>query len=472
MNSKLKKSGILLSFVAIVLLAINSCSKSLDQIPATSKELSNFLKTENEVEEYVNAVYGLLQVNGTYGLYFPALAEIPSDNTFDEVPANDGQVYGQLDEFATIPGNGLITAVWKDHYRAIQSANVVLNRIGEVPFQNENLKSVRIGEMQFLRALLYFNLVRSFGDVPLVTQETVDPNAYFGQGRTPQDQVYAQIVEDLASAAANLPLNAEKPGQATKQAANTLLGKVQLALGDLEEAKKYLMEVVNSKKYDLVSIDQVFDIEHENNEEIIFDVQFASGLNGNTEGSSMQQQFSPSGTLANAKGHNLPTKSLYDLYTDADLRKEYYVGLTPQNIPYCKKLARPTTAPADGGSNFVVLRYADVLLMLAEIENETGNTGTAADYLNQVRNRADLGDTEASTPAELSEAIELERRLELICEGHRWFDLIRYGKAVEVMNAWFEDQGVSTRIDEEKLVMPIPQGQVDTDPSIIQNPGY
>lgn len=472
-NYKMSPSLKWVAILTVGLLGTQACTKQLDQVPLTQKGLSSFFSTEMEVEEYVNAVYGMLQNNGVYGLYFPALGEIPSDNTYDEVPANDGQVYGQLDEFATIPGNGLIASVWRDHYRAIQGANVVLNRINDVTFANEETKAARIGEMQFIRALLYFNLVRSFGDVPLVTEETTDPNAYFGQGRTAMDAVYEQIIADLEAATGNLPLQPSVQGKVTRHAANALLGKVYLTLHEPARAKEYFLEVVNSGQYQLEAIDRVFAIDNENNSEIIFDVQFASGINGNQEGSSMQQQFSPSGTLANAKGHNLPTRSLYNLYADDDLRKEYYVGITDNNIPFSKKLVEPTTAPADGGSNFVVLRYADILLLLAEIESNAGNTAEAATYVNAIRSRANATPVDAALPAaDMEAAVELERRLELICEGHRWFDLLRYGTAVDVMNDWFTQEGINITVSDHHVLMPIPQGQLDTDPAITQNPGY
>lgn len=455
-----------------LLAILPACHKQLDQQPQTEKELNNFLRNEVEVEEYINAVYGMLQWNGTYKLYLPALAEISSDNTFDEVPANDGQMYGQLDLFQVVPTNGLHAAVWKDHYRAIQSANVVLNRIGSVDFDSEALKDVRIGEMKFIRALMYFNLVRAFGDVPLVTKETTDPFEYFGQGRTPVADVYAQIENDLTEAIAVLPPAADKIGKATQGAAQTLLGKVYLTNKEWGKAKAQLDAVVGGGQYHLLPIDQIFGIENENNTEIIFDVQFASQINGTAEGSNMQQQFSPSGTLANAKGHNLPTKELYDLYEDDDQRKTQYVALTDNNIPYSLKLTRPLHNPADGGSNFIVLRYADVILMLAEIEAQLGNTTQALDYLNSIRERAGASTIVLTEANQLLEAIAMERRLELINEGHRWFDLLRYGNAVQVMNAWFKNQGMQITITTDDLLQPIPQGQIDTDRTIKQNPGY
>ena len=451
----------------------SSCSKELFQDPTTDKVSGSFLSNQTEVEEYVNAVYANLQFNGLYGLYMPALTEIPSDNTFDEVPANDDGIYGQLDQFSLIPANIIISAAWQDSYKAIQKANVVLNRIGTVTYTDSTVKVNRIGEMKFIRALLYFNLVRLYGDVPLVLKETTDPNAYFGIGRTPATDVYTQIKKDLTEAIDGLPVSSKQPGKVIKTAAQTLLAKVYLTLKDYTSAATLLTAVVNSGKHRLMTNPaDVFSISNENNAEIIFAVQFASGINGNTEGSTMFQQFSPSGTQSGAKGHNLPTKTLYSLYTATDKRKGTYIDVTPAGTPYCKKLTAPATVITDGGSDVVILRYADVLLMLAEAENELGNTGTAIPYLDSVRVRAGLLPATALTQEDVRAAITLERRLELIGEGHRWFDLLRTGTAVTVMNKWFADNGILVTIDKHNLLMPVPQGQIDTDPSVKQNDGY
>lgn len=461
-----------IALFGIVLLA-GGCSKDLNQDPITSKDASVFLRNETEVEEYVHAVYANLQFSGLYGLYLPALAEIPSDNTFDEVPANDGAVYGDLDQFKTVPANGLLSQFWTDSYKGIQKSNVVLARIGNVSYQSDAVKKSRSGEMKFIRALLYFNLVRTFGDVPLNTKETTNPNEYFGQGRTPVPEVYAQIKKDLTEAVELLPAATAQFGRVVKTAAQALLGKVYLTQKDYVNAKTQLQNVVNSNQHVLLSnIAQVFAPDNKANKEILFSVRFASGVNGNTEGSQMYQQFSPSATVSGAKGHNLPTKSLYNLYAANDTRKTNFVALASTGAPYSLKLAKPTTVVTDGGSDFVVLRYADVLLMLAECENELNNTGAGAGYLDQVRNRAGLGKTSSITQAALRNDIELERRFELVGEGHRWFDLLRTGNAVSVMNSWFTANNILITIDAHHLLMPVPQSQIDTDPAIKQNPGY
>jgi tetratricopeptide (TPR) repeat protein len=455
----------------IIISMLFSCTDELDQIPLTNKELSIFLRTETEVEEYVNATYAALQSNSLYGLYLPAMGEIPSDNTFDEVPANDAAVYGDMDEFKTIPANGIVADNWRGSYIAIQRCNVVLSRIDKVTFKTEATQKARVGEMKFIRALMYFNLVRFYGDVPLVVDETKDPNVFFGQGRTAASLVYEQVIKDLNESIAVLPATAV-PGRVVKTAARALLGKVYLTQKNYTKAKAEFDAVISANVHGLLpSVADVFSLTNENNKEIIFSVQFAAGLNGNTEGSIMYQQFAPSGTVSGAKGHNLPTKELYAKYTDADTRKGVYVALTPGGVPFNNKLKRPTVI-TDGASDVVVLRYADVLLMQAEAENEIGNAVAARALLNQVRSRAGLTNITSTGQDDLRKAIELERRLELIGEGHRWLDLLRTGQAISVMNSWFAGNNILVTVAQKHLFLPVPQGQIDTDPAIKQNPGY
>lgn len=456
----------------LCIISLLSCTDQLFQDPITSKVSNKFFSTEAEIEEAVNGTYAGLQSNGLYGLDMVALGEIPSDVTYDEVPLNDDGTFGKLDNFTATSILASISDAWRDSYVTIQRANVILNRIDKISFKVASDKDARVGEMKFIRALLYFNLVRLYGDVPLVTEETVDPSSYLGKGRTAKDQVYSQIIKDLTEAETMLPTTTNKAGKVIKTAAQALLGKVYLTLNDLPNAKIWLEKVKNANVHSLVPVAEVFDITKEANKEIIFSVQFASGVNGNTEGSTMHQQYSPSGTIANAKGHNLPTKSLYAQYTASDARKGVYLTVTPAGVPYTLKLTKNASVPADGGSNIVVLRYADVLLMLAEIENEQGNIAAATTYLNQIRTRAALQNTTATDQVTLRAAIDLERCLELVGEGHRWFDLLRTGKAIEVMNKWFASQNIPTTIDSHNLLMPIPQSETNTDSAINQNPGY
>lgn len=465
-------------YIALLLMGIlvgtNSCTKELNQTPPTQKQLSNFLNNESEVEEYVNATYSFLQ--SLYNGYLVGVAELPSDNLWDEVPPNDDRVYGDMDNFTMEPANGGTGTIWRNSYVGIQAVNTVLNRIDNISFADENRKKNIKGEMHFLRGLHYFNLVRTFGGVPLVTQETVDPFDYFGQGRQPANEIYALIKDDLGKAKEMAPSVAARFGQATKYAAHTLLGKVHLTLHEYDEARTELLEVKNSGNYQVLAVDKIFGVENENNAEVIFNVQYASGINGNSEGSNMLQVFSPIGTISGAKGHCIPTHEFYSSYDPADLRRKQWLALSNNGIPYSLKLTRPTGDAADGPSDFIVLRYSDVILMLAEIENELDNRGdintggTALHYLNMIRSRSGVAAVTTTNKAQLAEAIATERRFELATEGHRWWDLIRTGKAIETMNAWFQSQNVNITVAERHMLMPIPQSQIDTDPSLVQNP--
>ena len=271
-----------------------------------------------------------------------------------------------------------------------------------------------------------------------------------------------------------LPEVASQKGRATKWAALGILGKVQLTLHDYAEARTCLQQVVSSGKYSLLSNPaDIFSPTNKNNKEIIFDVQFASGMNGNTEGSDAYRYFSPSGSVKGGKGHSLPTKEVYNLFSDKDLRKKAYFILSTGNMA-TGKMVQTSDVIEDGGNNVVVLRYADVLLMLAECYANEGDLTSACKYLNFIKQRAGIEEfTSVSNDAVLEE-IATERRKELVNEGHRWFDLIRTDKAVEVMNAYFQStvgyNGVT--VTEDNLVQPIPQSQIDTDSSIKQNNNY
>ena len=455
-------------------MALFSCSDELDIVPLTEKAANSFYSSEAEIESAITGVYAQLQNGGLYGLDIIGVGEISGEDSFEEIAANDGGRFGQLDDLSTNAGNDLVGDIWRESYEGIQRVNVVLNRINDIEFANNSVKSTRTAEMHFVRGLLYYNLVRLYGDVPLVLEETENPSDYFGQGRTPAAQVYSQIEADLNAAIASLP-TAKSSGRPALGAAQALLGDVQMTQGKYNEAVNNLGAVVASGEYSLApSTAEIFGVANEGNNEIVFEVQFASGVNGNTEGSPAASQFRPSGTTANAKGHNLPATEFVNLFEDGDTRKDDYVGLDAGANPFYFSLKYEVspTGVNDGGSDYYVIRYADVLLKYAEALNESGNSSEVSQYINAVRNRAGLSNTTASSQAELRAAIEMERRYEFIGEGHRWFDLKRYGTAVETMNQWFADNGKNVVIDQDNLLLPLPQSQIDTDPALTQNPGY
>lgn len=461
-------------FVAIAVLAMTSCEDELNQTPISNRAATSFYSNEAELESAIAGVYAQLQNNGLYGLDIIGVGEISGEDSFEEIAANDGGRFGQLDDLSTNAENDLVGDVWRESYEGIQRANVVLSRISDIDYADATLKATRTAEVKFIRALLYFNLVRLYGDVPLVTEETANPNDFFGQGRTPAAQVYAQITTDLTDAIATLPVE-KSPARPAQGAAQALLANVQMTQGDFANAVTNLAAVVNSGQYSLVaSTAEIFGEAFEGNSEVVFEVQFASGVNGNNEGNRLASQFRPSGTTANAKGHNLPTTAFVNSYEAGDTRATDYVAVDvdANEFYFSNKYEVSATGPNDGGTDVFVIRYTDVVLKYAEALNETGSTSQAITYLNQVRNRAGLAATTAVSQAEVRSAIEQERRYELIGEGHRWFDLLRWGNAVSTMTAYFTANSINATINENKLLLPIPQSQVDTDPAITQNPGY
>lgn len=460
--------------IAISTLALISCEENLNLAPITQKASNSFYSSEAELESAIAGVYGQLQNGGLYGLDLIGVGEISGEDAFEEIAANDGGRFGQLDDFSTNPGNDLVGDIWRESFEGIQRINVVLNRITDIEYEDPSTKSSRIAEMKFLRALLYFNLVRLYGDVPLVLEETVNPSDFFGQGRTASTAVYVQIETDLNEAISGLAVE-KVSGRPAKGAAQALLGDVQMNQGKYGEAVSNLEAVVTSSQYELMpSTSEVFGIANEGNAEVLFEVQFASGVNGNSEGSPAASQFRPSGTTANAKGHNLPSNDFVNSFEAGDSRKNDYVAIDSAANPFYFSLKYEVSATGvnDGGTDYYVIRYADVLLKYAEALNESGSTAEAIPYIDLIRNRAGLSNTVAATQEEVRTAIQRERRYEFIGEGHRWFDLKRYGTAVETMNQWFSENGKNVVIDESKLILPIPQGQVDTDPAITQNSGY
>lgn len=445
-----------------------SCEKELLQVPESTKVTDNFYSNEAEMEEAVNAVYATLQFFGNYDIAIPAMGELPGEDAYDETPANDGGNYGQLDQYNVLSQNSLIESMWTDAYKGIQRANIVLERIEPIEFEEEATKSARIGEMKFLRALFYFNLVRIYGDVPLVLEEVQNPQEYFGQARTPKAQVYQAIKDDLTQAIGQLPdRNESNKARVTKSAAQTLLGKVELTSGNYSAAEAQLLSVTTSGSHELLQdITQVFSEDNELNREIIFSVQFASGINSNSEGTDAYRMFNPTGrvegNMTGTKGHGVLMPTFMELFDENDLRNGVYVGELESGLGYNNKIAVPTINVGDAESDWVVLRYADVLLMLAEISNELGKYGEAVDYLNQVRTRAGLDAYSGDLAKEaIFEAVDLERRKELIWEGHRWFDLLRQGRAKEVLG-----------ISDNQLLMPLPASQIAADPALTQNTGY
>ncbi|WP_080058920.1 RagB/SusD family nutrient uptake outer membrane protein [Spirosoma aerolatum] len=470
-------------------LTLSSCSKEfLDLKPISSATSDNFYKTADDFKNAINGAYASLQSGGIFGNSY-VFGDVASDNT---VPPASGSVTDQdeFDRFYIKTTNPFISGRWNDSYTAIARYNTILEKIGGVSM-DENLKNRYIAETKFLRALVYFNLVRTFGDVPLVLKAISNPDEGYEYGRSPKADVYAQIEKDLTDAEGVLPVSyaTAEVGRATKGAAKALLGKVYLTEKKYAQAVAKLKEVIDLGVYDILpNYADVFKVSNKNNKESVFDVQYKSG--GAGEGNSWPNSFAPenSGNAVIAfggGGNNQPTADLINAYEPGDKRKDVslatsYVNASGQTIPYnfVKKYYDTPATNGDNGNNIPVIRYADVLLMYAESLNEVGYqpNGDAFTYLNKIRNRAGLASktaTDIPNQQAFRLAMEQERRVEFAFEGQRWYDLVRTDRAIPVLNSKKDQIRLVNVLTENNLVDPIPQSQIDINRSKIQqNPGY
>lgn len=477
----MKKNIIKGCVLTTLVLLCSSCDDFLNQEPISNGSVTGFYKTQADIEQGIAGAYNSLQSYKQYGANFVFFMEVRSDNTYTESITTSGGIYGDFDLFRTTSTNSILDLTWAGCYEGIQRCNIVLGNIDNV-VMNETLKRQYKGEVLFMRALTYFNLVRIWGDVPLVIKEVKDPFEAFAFTRTPSSEVYQQIVTDLNDAAGLLSEKVEKSrtGAITTGAANALLGKVYLTLKDFQKAEVVLKKVVDSKVYKLLdSYEDVFNVLNKNSAESIFEIQYKKDVTD--QGSRFANIFAPKGStevtggVGTSLGDNTPTGDLYGKYEDGDLRKNVSIGQITDGRLYCKKFVAAPVLPNQSDANFIVLRYADVLLMYAEALNENGykTDGDAFFYLNKIRKRAGVEEYTKdmlSDQGQFREAIWNERRFELAFENHRWFDLLRTGEAVKIMNA--STDGEFT-VEPYQLVYPIPQSQIDAAPDkMIQNDRY
>jgi hypothetical protein len=484
---------ILIYTTAVISLSISGCSKDFIELAPISQNNSvNFYKTAADMKLAVNAAYGALQYSGQYWSALHEVAEVRSDNT-EILDVQTGLNVVEIDIFTNQSGNTLLNGMWNDHYRGIAQCNIVLDRIDAIDM-DAAMKNRYIGEIKFLRALMYFNMVRSFGDIPLVLNEIKSPEEGYAYGREPVAKVYEQIIADLQDAETKLPViyTGADIGRATSGAAKALLGKVYLTNKQWAQAASKLKEIIDNtgeNRYMLLTnYADLWKVTNENHRESIFEVQFKKG--GTGEGSPFTNQFAPRGSgvivskVGAGLGYNIPTQDMSDAYEAGDLRKDlslsqgYMSGANFVAVKYITKYLDIPFQANDADNNWPVLRYADVLLMYAEALNEQGFVadGEAFTLLNQVRSRAGLPaktavnaepSLQVADQAAFRLAIEQERRVELAFENHRWFDLVRTGRAIEVM----AEHGIT--IQPHQLLYPIPQLQIDINPAkITQNPGY
>ncbi len=491
---KMKKLYIKISMIIISLTAFASCSDDFVNVDSNDVNSEDYFNSEEDYQNALIGAYDLLQA--TY--INVMLGEIASDNTLaGGESATDVIGIQEIDDMIHTPVNSNLRDLWGWMYGGVNRTNFILEFQDKTDFSG---KEQVIAQARFLRAYYYFELVKWFGDVPLA----VDKQILFGEEssyvRTPASEVYAQIELDLMYAADNLPLVQTETGRVTKGAAQALLGKAYLYQEKFSEAAQALETVIQSGTYSLVTdYNTIFEAEGENSTESVFEVQYtdlegagfgclqcsegniAVGFSGvrNYEGPDFTSGFS----------FNVPVQEAYDAFDSDDPRRDIAIlnidawatatgatfGTGFEHTGYFNKKYIPRTrsdqALADlnltNPNNYRSIRYADVLLMAAEANNRGGiDEAKAQGYLNDVRRRAfgdDLHDITA-TGASLTNAIYLERRLELIGEGHRFFDLVRTGKAVQEISGF--------QAGKHEL-FPIPAIEIQLAGNVwAQNPGY
>jgi starch-binding outer membrane protein, SusD/RagB family len=477
------KNTILKSVLLGTVLSVSSCTTSfLDSVqPYALITKENFYRNETEIRQAVVGLYGTLR--GRYTNYF-LLTEVPSDNSTWGTSA--AILSTEFDNLAWLTTNATLSDTWIGHYQTIANANIVLGRIGGVPMDAAQRNRLA-GEARFIRALMYFNLVRFFGDVPLITTELNSPGEALTFLRRPAAEVYAQIEADLREAIPGLPARytvATDISRATSGAARALLGKALLQQRKWAEARTVLQEVVTNEAaggYSLLpNYRDVF--LQDNNAEVVFSVQYEVD-NGN--GSNFPQQFLPSssgtkiyGVAIQKRDFNLGTRDLFNAFETGDTRKPIAIDVFSDapNDYFTRKFADPalnqTTGTDNSDVDWPVIRYADVLLMLAEAQNEAGATAEALGPLNRVRVRAGLPALTGLSQAQARDRILQERRVELCFEGHRWPDLIRADRAVSTMQAFRTAYNPAIVTDANKQLFPIPQRERNINAQLTQNPGY
>ena len=441
----MKKNLIIFCF----LLAISSC-EVLNVEPQSAIPASEAFKDKEGIERGILGAYNGLQSLSYYGRTYSIFSDLSADILVH--PTNATSVsYAEVDNNAILPENETVDGIWGSIYDAINVANNVIVKVPDISDMSEEEKNIALGELYFLRALNHFNLMNYFGAIPIKTTPTIGVDNV-NVPRDNVDAVYNQIISDLQFASANLPSSTSTKIRASKQAANALLARVYLYRKDYANAKFYTTEVIDNGGYTIGSYSDIF--AEDGSSESIFEIDY-NELDRNR----IAEYNFP--LALNGRREVAPSESILEEYEPGDLR--YNVTIAFSGIdPYAIKYDDLST----GADNFIVLRLAEMFLIRAEAEaKSTGDIGQIQNDINVIRSRAGLANTNESNLSELILSIEKERKIELAFEGHRWFDLVRTGRALDLL---------PTVTNSNQTLFPIPLSELitNTNPGMTQNPGY
>jgi hypothetical protein len=470
-------------FSAIIMLA--SCSQDfLDLYPQTSLNEQNFYQSDDEFVLLVNGCYIPMRNLGRR-VYWDN-SEVKSDNV-DLQALNTDIEQGRNDGFGYNASSTYHKSHWDNSYTGIYYCNKAIAAIEthEHTWKDTALKERSLGEAYFLRAWYYFDLVRQFGGVPLVTKG-ITGNEAIGVKRSSEKETYDLIISDLETAISHLTQmgTTGEYGRGNLGAAQALLAKVYLTLHDYAKAENLLYTVIRSGNFGLLeNYADVFDPNHKDYYETLFSIQYSESSSALSNAfifyfapvtSKGEVTGRPNVNLAQASATK-PTSVIINAFEPGDERFGVSIGKWrgPNTVGdttdfyYCAKYKGPQTASLGWcGDNFPILRYSDVLLMYAEALNEQGRTADAISYVEQVRRRAKLmNDFSGINKDQLTLLIEHERQVEFCFENQRWFDLIRTSRAIPVMTA------LGKNLQPHLLIAPIPGDQVVIN-QLEQNPGY
>lgn len=502
-----------LIITAASFLLLAGCTKSfLEQSNPNSVAVDAGYNTEGDIATGVNGVYQALRSANCVG----EGAQLWTDDRADDInttdnQSNNGEPY-QFTAFSLVPSNSYLYSHWFALYTPISRANLILSLIDNVPFASEDTKSQYIAELKFIRAYMYFQLVREFGAVSLVTERLTNPEqAQALTHRVSRDSVYAQIVADLKDVLTS-PLPVVQPaannGRASLQAANALLGQVYLTMATtlsetpstdyLNNAKQYLLACYEQRTFDKLSdipFPDVFDVTKKNNmPEIIWRISYKQG--DATYSSSLARDNQAKGETINSLypsqgSGGLFTQDLQNEFEPNDIRTTFSIKYSDATGRYFITKFRDASATAStlgyGGNDWILIRYADIILNLAEVYMYLNDNTAAITYLNMVRERAGMPDyttmmqdpTYAAKYPTLKLAILHERRIELAFEHHRWHDLLRFFNPTELVtyfgakNQADYDNSPLSNITTKDYYFPIPLKEYQLNPEgMYQNPGY
>ncbi|NVJ87946.1 MAG: RagB/SusD family nutrient uptake outer membrane protein [Flavobacteriaceae bacterium] len=492
----MKKINIKILLSLVLFIGFNySCSDDFVEVKPTSDNSEDFFNTPQDYEDALIGAYDMLQ--STY--LNVMLGEIASDNTLaGGESATDVLGIQEVDDMRHTPLNQQLRDIWSWMYAGVNRANYILEFKDKIDFSG---KDQILAQATFLRAYYYFELVKWFGDVPLEVDKRIQFGEQFNIDRTPKADVYAQIEADLTYAASILPYVQSTPGRVTKGAAQALLGKAYLYQNKFDEAASVLENLIQNGPYDLVqNYASIFEEAGENNIESVFEVQYFEGQGAGfgclqcSEGNvavgfnGVRAYSGPE--YSSGFSFNVPVQEVVDAFQPGDLRKDvaildivawanqtgatYGTGYEHTGYFNRKYIPRTRSNAAQGDrnltnpNNYRAIRFADVLLMAAEAFNRssTPDDTKAQAYLNRVRERA-FGNTSnniSATGNTLYDNILDERRVELVGEGHRFFDLVRTGRAVQEINGF---------VAGKHELFPIPEIEISLAGNRWpQNPGY